>query len=99
MNRLLIVSVYFPPQGTTGAIRVSQLARHLPEFGYEPVVLTANLGPSEPVESVYPADDLLRRLLDPLRRRQAPGGPPSGQLRASVIPSTTALGRLRDYVM
>jgi glycosyltransferase involved in cell wall biosynthesis len=40
MKRLLLLAYYFPPQPKAGALRPSYLARHLPEFGWEPTVLT-----------------------------------------------------------
>lgn len=40
MKRVLIVTYYFPPAGGSGVHRPSAWARHLREFGYEPVVLT-----------------------------------------------------------
>ena len=41
-RKVLIVSFYFPPANTAGALRVGKFAKYLPEFGWEPVVLTAN---------------------------------------------------------
>jgi hypothetical protein len=41
-KRVLIVSFYFPPTNAVGAIRVGKFAKYLPEFGWEPVVLTAD---------------------------------------------------------
>lgn len=40
MKRVLIVSYFFPPQNAIGALRVGKLAKYLPEFGWEPWVLT-----------------------------------------------------------
>lgn len=40
MKRLLLVAYYFPPQPKAGALRPGYLAKHLPEFGWEPTVLT-----------------------------------------------------------
>ncbi|MFO7956941.1 MAG: glycosyltransferase [Candidatus Brocadiia bacterium] len=44
MKRVLIISYYFPPVGGSGVHRPWALARHLPAFGFEPVVLTAGMG-------------------------------------------------------
>ena len=41
MRRVLIVTYYFPPSGGSGVHRPAALARHLRQFGYEPLVLTA----------------------------------------------------------
>jgi len=39
VKRVLIVAYYFPPAGGIGSLRVQGFARHLSEFGWEPVVL------------------------------------------------------------
>jgi glycosyltransferase involved in cell wall biosynthesis len=44
MRRVLIVAYYFPPLGGAGALRVLGFAQHLPEFGWEPVVLAPSNG-------------------------------------------------------
>ena len=41
-RKVLIVSQGFPPANTPGAVRVSKLAKYLPDFGWEPVVLTVD---------------------------------------------------------
>lgn len=38
--RVLILSYYFPPNPAIGGVRALGLAKYLPQFGYEPVVLT-----------------------------------------------------------
>lgn len=40
MKRVLIIAYYFPPMGLGGVQRVLKLARYLPEFGWEPTVVT-----------------------------------------------------------
>lgn len=42
-KKVLIVSYRFPPANSIGAVRVGKLAKYLVEFGWEPVVLTANV--------------------------------------------------------
>lgn len=39
MRRFLMVAYFFPPMGDGGVFRSLKLARYLPEFGWEPVVL------------------------------------------------------------
>lgn len=41
-KRVLIISFDFPPQGGTGAIRVTKFAKYLPEFGWQPVVVCSD---------------------------------------------------------
>ncbi|MGQ9677672.1 MAG: glycosyltransferase [bacterium] len=40
MNRVLIVAYYTPPLGLSGVMRVTKLAKFLPEFGWEVLLLT-----------------------------------------------------------
>ena len=49
MRRLLYLSPYFPPQTRVGALRPLKFARHLPSFGWAPVVL-ADLWSGEPLD-------------------------------------------------
>lgn len=44
MKRVLIVTYYFPPSGGPGVQRVLKFVKYLPEFGYEPAVLTVQDG-------------------------------------------------------
>ena len=42
-NSLLLVAFHFPPQtGSSGLLRSLKFSRYLPEFGWQPLVLTAN---------------------------------------------------------
>jgi glycosyltransferase involved in cell wall biosynthesis len=42
-KRLLMIAYHFPPlRGSSGIQRTLRFARHLPEFGWEPIVLTAH---------------------------------------------------------
>lgn len=40
MKRVLIISYHFPPRVSIGSQRPYKLAKYLPEFGWEPIVLT-----------------------------------------------------------
>jgi hypothetical protein len=60
-RRVLIVAYYFPPLGGIGSLRVAGFARHLPEFGWEPVVLAPRHGAyHRDPDSVYPEERVLR---------------------------------------
>src|SRR5574341_72662 len=39
-KKVLIIAYYFPPLGGAGVQRALKFAKYLPEFGWEPVVLT-----------------------------------------------------------
>jgi Glycosyltransferase Family 4 len=43
MKRLLLICYSYPPRQSIGAVRPAALAKYLPEFGWEPVVLTPKL--------------------------------------------------------
>jgi len=40
VRRLLVVSYYAPPLGLSGVMRVAKLCKFLPEFGWQPLLLT-----------------------------------------------------------
>ncbi len=44
MKRVLVVAYYFPPLGGIGSLRLLKFANYLPEFGWEPTVLTPRNG-------------------------------------------------------
>jgi glycosyltransferase involved in cell wall biosynthesis len=54
--RLLVVAYHFPPVGGAGVQRTVKFVRYLPEFGYEPVVVT---GPVGSVGEKYLTDEVL----------------------------------------
>ncbi|MGA2296043.1 MAG: glycosyltransferase [FCB group bacterium] len=44
MKNLLIIAYYFPPSGGPGVQRVLKNVKYLPEFGWQPIVLTVSNG-------------------------------------------------------
>ncbi len=62
MRRILFILYYFPPAGGAGVQRGLKFLRYLPEFGWEPVVLTV------PEDASYPVRDeqLLEEIPDGL---------------------------------
>lgn len=44
LRRVLVVAYYFPPMGLSGVQRTVKFARYLPEYGWEPVVLSVEPG-------------------------------------------------------
>jgi len=44
MKKVLIITYYFPPSGGPGVQRVLKFVKYLPEFGWQPVVLTVRDG-------------------------------------------------------
>jgi glycosyltransferase involved in cell wall biosynthesis len=41
-RKVLIISFYFPPAFNPGAVRMGKFAKYLPQFGWQPIVLTVN---------------------------------------------------------
>jgi glycosyltransferase involved in cell wall biosynthesis len=52
MKRVLIITYYWPPSGGAGVQRWLKFSKFLPEFGWEPVVLTV-----DPDYATYPVTD------------------------------------------
>jgi len=50
MKKVLIITYYWPPAGGPGIQRILKFAKYLPEFGWEPIILTVKNGE-------YPAID------------------------------------------
>ncbi len=62
MKKVLIITYYWPPAGGPGVQRVLKFAKYLPQFGWEPVILTVENGN-------YPAidNDLLDEIPNDLK--------------------------------
>jgi glycosyltransferase involved in cell wall biosynthesis len=52
MNKVLIVTYYWPPSGGAGVQRWLKFSKYLPEFGWEPIILTV-----DPGYAAYPVTD------------------------------------------
>ncbi len=57
MKKVLIIAYYWPPAGGAGVQRVLKYAKYLPEFDWEPVILTVNT-PDSPIEDLSLLDDI-----------------------------------------
>ena len=44
MKKVLVVTYYWPPSGGPGVQRILKFCKYLPEFGWEPIVLTVKNG-------------------------------------------------------
>lgn len=68
LRRVLLIAYHFPPlSGSSGIQRTLRFARYLPDFGWEPIVLTANRGAYEQC-----SDDQLRDIPSGTRVIRAP---------------------------
>jgi hypothetical protein len=59
VKKLLVIAYFFPPSGAVGVYRTLKFVKYLPEFGWQPVVLTVSNGKFP----VY--DDSLMKLIPP----------------------------------
>ncbi|MFM2207908.1 MAG: hypothetical protein RL213_1883 [Bacteroidota bacterium] len=51
-KKVLFITYYWPPSGGAGVQRSLKFVKYLPEFGWEPTVLTVN-----PLSATYPVED------------------------------------------
>ena len=51
MKKVLMISYVFPPINRSGSQRPFYFAKHLPEFGYRPIVITAERGEMSDVDT------------------------------------------------
>lgn len=58
MKKVLIVAYYFPPSGGAGVQRTLKFAKYLPEFGWEPVILTVDESADFPARDPELMDEL-----------------------------------------
>ncbi|MFC1907293.1 glycosyltransferase [Chloroflexota bacterium] len=67
MKKVLIITYHFPPRRTVGSLRLLGLAKYLPEFGWETIILTATL-PSRPDPQFKVLEAQYHDSLGPLKR-------------------------------
>lgn len=60
-NTVLVIAYYFPPMGLAGVQRTLKFVKYLPQFGWDPIVLTTTED-----SPYYAFDETLLRELDPL---------------------------------
>lgn len=44
MRKILIITYYWPPSGSSAVQRIVKFTKYLPEFGWQPIILTVNKG-------------------------------------------------------
>lgn len=87
MRRVLFVAYYFPPIAGAGVQRTVKFVRYLPEFGYEPVVLT---GPGGVGDRWAPADATMVEEIPGVEVHRVPGPEP---------PLSTGWQRRRERIL
>jgi glycosyltransferase involved in cell wall biosynthesis len=55
MHNILIICSYYPPSRAVGAIRPAKFAKYLPEFGWQPIILTVPIKHTATTVPVYTA--------------------------------------------
>jgi len=56
MRKVLVVAYIFPPTATTGVHRTTKFAKYLPEFGWQPIVLTTGNSAYERIDRSLTAE-------------------------------------------
>jgi len=74
VKRVALLAYYFPPLGGAGVQRAVMLARHLPQFGWEPVVVTV---PAQTEDRWSPRDAGLGSGLEQLQVLRVAGPEPA----------------------
>jgi glycosyltransferase involved in cell wall biosynthesis len=107
MRRVLIVTYHFPPRQSIGSLRPMGLARHLPLYGWEPVVLTPQLpdGPRPAVNLIETGyQDVLsqwksRLGFDPQRSVHQQLSLPKAKKPNRVLPHTRVMKWLKPLLL
>jgi glycosyltransferase involved in cell wall biosynthesis len=93
LKKVLIISYYFPPSGGPGVQRVLKFVKYLPEFGWEPIVLTVEGGdfPARDeslLSEIPPATKVFRtKIFEPYRMyRKLTGKPAAAPVDVENIP-------------
>lgn len=102
MRRVLLITYFYPPRPAIGSVRLGGLAKYLPQFGWEPIVLTVRLpdGPRPPARVI---ETRCRDVLEDWKRRLGMdvgrGLHEQLQLSVSSVPRTKRLHtRAIDWV-
>ena len=92
MKSVLIVAFDFPPQGGTGAIRVTKFAKYLPEFGWQPVVVTSDMlwNRDESLAQDVPPDTPVYRVGWPKWVQALRPAPPQPHMPATITAARAA---------
>lgn len=56
MKKVLIITYYWPPAGGPGVQRVLKFAKYLPEFGWQPIILTVKNGEYPAIDETLASD-------------------------------------------
>jgi glycosyltransferase involved in cell wall biosynthesis len=99
---ILIITHDYPPVLTVGTERLLRFAQYLPEFGYQPLILTTNRYgglPDDTAQGIFRAEDWVHQFFRGLRADKEQGIPAEQQATLATVSNTGMLGRLRDRLM
>ncbi|MGQ9608981.1 MAG: glycosyltransferase family 4 protein [bacterium] len=68
MKKVLIISYAFPPRKAIGAQRPFKLAKYLPDYGWQPVILTPKL-PGEPPKGIRVIETDYKNIKDEIKTK------------------------------
>jgi len=109
MPKVLIIAYWYPPKQTIGALRPAKWVKYLPDFGWDPVVITVSprtdrytkygsLQEGPTAGRIYRTRDLsLNELLHSLSRRELPNHSATPQPTANPVTSTSLPSKLRRF--
>lgn len=90
-RNVLVISYYFPPMGLSGVQRTLKFVKYLPEFGWNPIVLT-----TQP-KSYYAFDDELQHEIDESQIKVYRTGE-QGKPKVKSFPSNFLVQNFARYV-
>ncbi len=95
MRRLLLIAFHYPPRHTIGSIRPGALAKYLPQFGWEVVVVTPG-GQKGPRPAARVVETDYRDALESLKRK-IPGLDPQKALQSQLKVRETTKPREKHF--
>ena len=107
MRRVLLITYHYPPRPTIGSLRPMGLAKYLPQYGWQPIVLTPRL-PNGVRRSAHIIETDYRDLvgqwksragLDPARGIHQQLGLPRAKTPSRLLPHTKLMKWLRPLLL
>jgi len=102
MNKVLIISTHFAPDTHIGAKRVTQFAKNLPQFGWQPIILTKALCDYEYLDEGLNDEiqgmNIIRVKQWRLRKKAASSGSNSGAIKKKLNLIKQVIIYLEQYI-
>lgn len=97
MHRVLIVAFNYPPAPNAGSLRPAKFAKHLPQFGFEPYVLTKS-SPAYRFENVHGGTSKVYQAWYPTLRSEISRGHSDDGSKERISSPFTPLRKWRERV-